>query len=283
MSVHVVRERAVGRSGLCISEIGFGCGPGAGLMIRDEPTLQRAAVERALERGITYFDTAPIYGETRSETNLGRALASLGATNATVGTKVALELADLDDIPAAVVASVEGSLARLGRASLEIVYVHNRVGAARAERADIGVGALLTVDDVLGARGVVAALASLRARGLVKMFGCCAYGGETRALEALVDSDAFGIMLVHYSLLNQSAFLAPAAGSAPAYDYGAIAARAASRGMGITALRVLEAGALAGRSREAIRFALRNPAVSTVLVGVSEVSHVDAAADASGT
>jgi len=304
-----VQIRTVGRSGLRLSEIGFGCGTGAGLMIHDEPAAQRAAIERALERGITYFDTAPIYGETRSEQHLGRALKELGATTAVVGTKIALELGDLEDIAASVVASVEGSLRRLGRESLDIVYLHNRVGAERAARADIGVGALLTVDDVLGPGGVVAGLTSLRARGLVNVFGCCSYGGETASLEALVDSDAFGIMLVHYNIINQSAFLAAPAGSRAANDYGRIAARAAGRGMGVTVLRVLEAGLLAANAREkpselqaqndqrarslaflrngdatlvpaAIRFALSNPAVSTVLVGISETAHVDAAADA---
>jgi len=304
-----VKLRTVGHSSLRVSEIGFGCGTGAGLMIRDDAPAQRAAVERALERGITYFDTAPIYGNTLSETHLGRTLRELDATNVVIGTKIALELDDLDDIAGAVVASVEGSLERLGRASLDIVYLHNRVGSARAARADIGVGALLTVDDVLGPNGVVAGLRALRARGLVNVFGCCSYGGETAALEALVDSDAFGIMLVHYNVINQTAFVPAVAGSRPAHDYGRIAARAVSRGMGTTVLRVLEAGLLAQNSREApselqnvnaerarslaflqdgdatlvpaaIRFALSNSGVSTVLVGISETAHVDAAADA---
>lgn len=278
-------------------------------MIRNDAVAQREAVERALERGITYFDTAPIYGDTASETHLGRALAALGAPNVQIGTKIALGLDDLDDIAKSVVTSVEGSLARLGRESLDIVYLHNRVGSARAAKADIGVGALLTVDDVLGTRGVVAGLRALRARGLVNAFGCCSYGGETGALEVLVDSDAFDAMLVHYNIINQSAFVPAPAGFPAANDYGAIAARAVSRGMGTTILRVLEAGLLAENSREgpsvksaqdqararslaflrngdaslvpaAIRFALSNPGVSTVLIGVSELAHVDAAADA---
>jgi len=304
-----MKLRTVGRSSLQLSEIGFGCGTGAGLMIRDDAPAQRAAVERALERGITYFDTAPIYGNTLSEAHLGRTLRELDAGDVVVGTKIALELADLDDIAGAVVASVEGSLERLGRESLDIVYLHNRVGAARAARADIGVGALLTVADVLGPNGIVAGLRTLRARGLVNVFGCCSYGGDMRAMEALVDSDAFGIMLVHYNIINQSAFLPAVAGSHLAHDYGQIAARAVARGMGTTVLRVLEAGLLAQNPRErpsdlqamnaqraralaflhdgdatlvpaAIRFALSNPGVSTVLVGISEVAHVDAAVDA---
>ena len=70
-----------------------------------------------------------------------------------VATKIALSLTDLDDIPGAVTRSVEASIERLGLARLALVQLHNRVGAARAAKADIGVGALLTVDDVLGADG----------------------------------------------------------------------------------------------------------------------------------
>jgi aryl-alcohol dehydrogenase-like predicted oxidoreductase len=161
---------------------------------------------------------------------------------------------------------------------------------------------------VLGPRGVVAGMAALRERGLAGAFGCCAYGGETAALDRVIASDAFDAMLVHYSMLNQTAFLPSPPGST-VHDYGGVAARAAARGMGIVILRVLEAGLLAENSREragaarddktartralaavrdgepnlasaAVRFALSNPAVSTVLIGVSDVSHVDAAVDA---
>jgi aryl-alcohol dehydrogenase-like predicted oxidoreductase len=302
-----VNQRNLGRTSLRVSEIGFGCGGGAGLMVGDDTAAQTAAVARALERGITYFDTAPIYGNQRSETNLGRALRALDA-KPIISTKVALELEDLDDIAASVVKSVEGSLQRLGRDVIEVVYLHNRVAHQRAAKPDIGVGALLTENDVLGPGGVVTGLNELRKRGLVKHFGCCSYGGEMDVLERVIASDAFDSMLVHYNIITQTAWLPPAPGST-VYNHRAIAAHAAARGMGTSILRVLEAGLLAGNSREApsakndaeraragaltflqgadptlapaaIRFALSNPDVSVVLIGVSELGHVDAAVDA---
>lgn len=298
-----MQSRTLGRTGLRVSEIGFGCGTGAALMIGGDPAEQKKAVARALELGITYFDTAPIYGEFRSETNLGRVLRELGA-NPTVVTKIALQADELDDIPAAVVASVEASLERLGRDAVEVVYLHNRVGLARAPKPDIGVGALLTVEDVLGPRGVLTGLEQLRKRKLVRFFGCCSFGGNMGELDKVIASDRFDAMLVHYSMLNQTAFL-PAIPGSTIRDYGQTAAHAAARGMGIANLRVMEAGLLADNSREknaavdvnrarahaldflrngdatlapsAVRFALSNPAVSVVLIGVSEVAHVDAA------
>lgn len=299
--------RTLGRTGLQISEIGFGCGGGAGLMVGNDEEAQVAAVTRALERGINYFDTAPIYGKYRSERNLGRALQKLGA-KPIVATKVALELVDLDDIAGAVVASVEGSLERLGRDMVEVVYLHNRVARERAAKPNIGVGALLTEDDVIGRGGVVEGFRRLRDRGLVKFFGCCSYGGEMSALERVIASDAFDALLVHYNIITQTAWLPPVPAS-HVQDHGCIGAHAAARGMGTSVLRVLEAGLLAGNSREvpseknnverararaltflqgkdatlapaAIRFALSNPGISVVLIGVSELKHVDEAVDA---
>jgi aryl-alcohol dehydrogenase-like predicted oxidoreductase len=303
----MVKLRTLGRTGLQISEIGFGCGGGAGLMVSDDEDAQIAAVARALDRGITYFDTAPIYGDHRSERNLGRALRKLDA-KPIVTTKVALELADLGDIAGAAVASVENSLERLGRDMVEVVYLHNRVARARAPKPDIGVGALLTESDVLGKGGVVDGFERLRQRGLVKFFGCCSYGGEMEVLESVIGSDAFDALLVHYNIITQTAWLPPVP-SSQVQDHGRIGAHAAARGMGTSVLRVLEVGLLAGNSREApsakneadrarasaltflqgddatlapaaIRFALSNADVSVVLIGVTEFAHVDAAVDA---
>jgi len=309
-----MRYRSLGATGLRISEIGFGCGTSAGMMIAGDPTLRKAAIARALERGITLFDTAPVYGDTLSEKHLGEALRDLGA-KPVIASKVALEIADFDDIAGGVVRSVEGSLERLGIDCLPIVHMHNRVGYERRAKSGYGSGALLTVDDVLGPNGVVEGFDRLKARGLVRYTGCTAFGGMIPCIETVIDSGRFDSIILSYSVLNQSAWI-----DGPTVDprlaYGGVGARAARAGMGIFALRVLEAGALAtGFDRHplarepgapayatyveqaarlrfladpddatlvpaAIRFALSNPAISTVLVGISDVSHVDAAADA---
>lgn len=285
-----MKRRPLGRTGLTIPEIGFGCGPTAGLMVRGDAETRRDAVAHALDRGIDYFDTAPVYGNSASERHLGETLRALDVTPF-IATKVALELADLDDIPAAVTRSVEASIARLGVSRLPLVHLHNRVGLARAAKADIGTGAMLTVDDVLGANGVVAALERLRARGLVRHMGCCAYGGEATAIVRLVDSGAFDTVLVHYSIANPSAWQPARAGLR---DYGRVGARAAAAGMGVIALRVLDGGALLGGKTTpplealaqethqslpalALRFVLSNTQVSTALVGFSDIAQIEAA------
>jgi aryl-alcohol dehydrogenase-like predicted oxidoreductase len=287
-----MKRRPLGRTGLSISEIGFGCGPTAGLMVRGDDKARRDAVARALELGVDYFDTAPAYGDTLSEQHLGETLRALGA-KPVIATKIALELPDLADIPGAVTRSVEASIARLGVRRLDLVQLHNRVATARAAKADIGTGAMLTVDDVLAKEGVVPALERLRARGLVAHFGCCAYGGEPASVARLIDSGAFATMLLHYSLANPSAF-----GPCPmgTRDYAQLGACATAAGMGAIALRVLDGGvllrdpppALAALAKDigadlpalALRFALSDEKISTALVGFSDIAQVEAACTA---
>jgi aryl-alcohol dehydrogenase-like predicted oxidoreductase len=92
--------RRLGRTGLDVSVLGFGCGAVGGLMVRGAPADQDRAVARAIERGVNYFDTAPQYGNGASERNLGRALKSLRA-NVLVGTKVRLTESDRHNVAAA--------------------------------------------------------------------------------------------------------------------------------------------------------------------------------------
>jgi L-glyceraldehyde 3-phosphate reductase len=287
-----MKRRPLGRTGLSVPEIGFGCGPTAGLMVRGEAKARRDVVARALELGIDYFDTAPAYGDTLSEQNLGATLRALGA-KPLIATKIVLELGDLDDIPGAVTRSVEGSIARLGVKRLDLVQLHNRVATARAAKADIGTGAMLTVDDVLAAGGVVPALERLRARGLVVHIGCCAYGGEPAAVAKLIDSGAFETVLVHYSLVNPSAFDPCPPGLR---NYAQIGARAAAAGMGTIALRAFDGGALINNPPKALttfaqevgmdlavlalRFVLSNENLATTLVGFSDLAQIEAASAA---
>src|SRR5665213_3463421 len=171
-------------------------------MVGGPPDARRAAVERALERGITLFDTAPVYGDTLSETHLAQALRELDA-KPIVATKVALETPDYDDLAGGVVRSIEGSLQRLGLDVLPIVHMHNRVGLERMGKSPYGSGALLTLDDVLGKNGVVEGFKRAQNRGLVRFIRCTAFGGDTACVEALIDSDHFDSIILNYSILNQ--------------------------------------------------------------------------------
>src|SRR5579864_9242346 len=97
-----MRYRKLGKTGLRVSEIGFGCGDTAGLLTGGTAEEQRRAIQRAIELGINHFDTAPNYGERvggtgAGEANLGRVLKELTATPA-LATKVDFRAEDFTDI-----------------------------------------------------------------------------------------------------------------------------------------------------------------------------------------
>lgn len=306
-----MRYRQLGSTGLEISEITFGCGPTAGLMVRGHAPDRLRAVARALDLGVTCFDTAPVYGDGQSELHLGEALRETGA-RPVIGSKVALEIDQLDDIVGGVRRSVENSLRRLNVDRIDVLYMHNRVGSHRAPRPDIGSGALVTVEDVLGSGGVAEGFERLRAEGKVGALGCCAYGGEMAALRDVMASRRFDAVLVQYSVLNPTAVKTPPGYAGPSFE--GIMGSAAELGMGVTVIRALEAGVLTqapqhplasrrmdGRApaydaavvrriadavglspaQVALRFALSRPEVSTVVVGFSADEHLVEAAAAS--
>ena len=110
-----MQQRTLGSTGLTVSALGFGCGAVGGLMTRGEPADQRQAVARALDAGISYFDTAALYGDGASEQNLGRVMRELGTwSRVVVGTKVRLPALEPGAAGEAVRASLQASLRRLG-------------------------------------------------------------------------------------------------------------------------------------------------------------------------
>src|SRR5215475_3742087 len=125
-----MQYRAVGNTGVRVSEIGFGCGNNAVLMVKAPYEDQLRAVRRALDAGINFFDTAFQYGLGKSEENLGRILKDLGA-NPVISTKIRLEADAVNDVAAATVQAVEAGLKRLNRDRVDFIQLHTRVTLER--------------------------------------------------------------------------------------------------------------------------------------------------------
>ena len=116
--------RNVGRSGLPVSVAGLGCN-NFGMRIDKEQTA--AVVHRALELGVTLFDTADIYGGTRSEEFLGAALGDR-RKNVVVATKFVGPVGEGPLNRGAsrrhVFDAVENSLRRLGTDWIDLYQIH---------------------------------------------------------------------------------------------------------------------------------------------------------------
>jgi aryl-alcohol dehydrogenase-like predicted oxidoreductase len=162
-----MESRTYGRTGMQVSLLGFGCGSVGGLMVRGDPRDQERTIARALAAGVNYFDTAVQYGDGESEKNLGRVLQSLKPANVFVGTKVRVPVADRGRIADAVTKSLEDSLTRLHRDHVDIFHLHNSITAT-------GGGPALSVQQVLGE--VVPAFERLRQQGKTRFLGLTAVG-----------------------------------------------------------------------------------------------------------
>jgi aryl-alcohol dehydrogenase-like predicted oxidoreductase len=304
-----VEQRPLGSTGLSVSALGFGCGAVGGLLVKGEPADQRQAVARALEAGITYFDTAALYGDGASEENLGRVMRELGAwSRVVVGTKVRIPPVAPDGIRGAVRSSLEASLKRLGRADVDVFHLHNQVGFTRSERGQ------LDLDRVLGE--VAQALLELKEAGLADHIGFTGLGDST-AVREVVLSESYETVQTYFNVLNPSAGYTGHTGGQQ--DLEGLIDTAALAHCGVIVIRVLAAGAAVGQSNRvanagdpggalaggsgyaadltradrvaqlaaqlglessvelAIRFALAKPGVSTVLVGYSNLEHLEQA------
>ena len=123
-----MKRRILGRTGLSVSEVGFG-GAGIGHVwgaTTDAECIR--AVRRAVDLGINFFDTSPVYGGGRSEENLGQGLEGL-RKRVFIATKVRLRTEeDLADMERAVRLSVETSLKRLRTDHVDVLQIHHQLG-----------------------------------------------------------------------------------------------------------------------------------------------------------
>ena len=121
-----MRTRTLGRTGIEVSVLGFGCSPLGGVFGEIDEAEGIRAVALALKEGIRYFDVAPFYGHTRAEAVLGRALAGVPREAYVLSTKVGrYGETEFDFSAHRVKQSLAESLSRLRVQYADIVLVHD--------------------------------------------------------------------------------------------------------------------------------------------------------------
>jgi aryl-alcohol dehydrogenase-like predicted oxidoreductase len=162
-----MKTRTLGNSGLEVSAIGLGC---MGLSFAYGPATDRQAaialLRGAVDRGVTFFDTAEVYGPYANEELLGEAFAGL-RRNVTIATKFGFDLEPgtgvqrgLNSRPSHIRQVTEASLRRLRTDVIDLLYQH---------RVDPNV----PVEDVAGT------VKDLIAEGKVKHFGLSEASSQT--------------------------------------------------------------------------------------------------------
>ena len=309
-----MKYRRLGRTELQVSEVGFG---GAGIGHVWGPTTDEDcvnAVRRALELGINFFDTSPMYGGGRSEENLGQGLKGR-RHEAIVATKVRLQTeedrAGESAMAAAVRDSVDASLKRLGTDYVDLLQVHHQVGAERGTyMAAVGppprYALLLDRENCLA---LGEAMRQVVSDGKARFIGITAWDGDRQAISQVLESGIFDTAQVLFNLLNRSAMEAPPEGFDD-IDQGQALPTARACDVGVIGIRAHAAGSLTDRvdrdlapdteverdhrralslapllldrygtlSQAALRFCLDNPDISTVAPGFKSVAEVDESA-----
>jgi len=241
-----VEYRQVGNTELRVSEIGFGCGGNAGLMVRGSPAEQRRVVERAIELGINYFDNAPDYGNGVAEENLGRVLKEL-KLRPVITSKVEVRHTDLGDIAGHVVRSTEESLQRLGVDYLDILQIHN--GPAPSPlRLEGRAYTQLWIEDYLRPGGALEGLQRVLRDGKARYLGFICRGNDAYQVRQLLDTNVFRMINVPYTLLNPTAGMARPRELEVDQDFGEVIPYAYEHGVGAAIYSPLAGGFLTDRT-----------------------------------
>jgi aryl-alcohol dehydrogenase-like predicted oxidoreductase len=160
-----MQKRKLGHSNLGVSALGLGCmGMSHGYGPPGDKTQMIALIRAAVERGISFFDTAEVYGPYTNEELVGEALAPFHGRVA-IATKFGFKIeagkqTGLDSRPEHIRDVAEASLKRLKVESIDLFYQH---------RVDLSV----PIEDVAGT------VKELIAEGKVKHFGLSEAGAQT--------------------------------------------------------------------------------------------------------
>ncbi len=291
-------RRSLGSRGPIVTTLGLGCAPFGNLFAAVSDAAATATVDAAWDAGIRFFDTAPLYGSGLSETRLGAAVARRPRSEYVLASKVGRLLravegrgadplfvgappltALFDFSRTGVLRSIEESLRRLDVDRLDVVHVHDP-DDHEAEALD----------------GAFPALLELRDQGVVSAIGCGM--NQWQMLARFVDRvDLDAVLLAgRYTLLNRSGGdeLLPLCAErnigvviggvfnsgllvdpdrTPTYDYLPAPSPLVARARRMRDLCATAGVTLPGA---AIQFALRHPAVTSVVVGARspvEITH----------
>ena len=184
-----------GNTGRTVSRLGFG-GAVAGLknyLHSYDPDAEESkrdiysALEAALEQGITYFDTAPGYGDGRSETFFGEVLSGADPKSIFVATKV--HPTDYDGV----MRSVEQSLKRLRRDYVDLLQIHGNSYSNE------------DVEQICVPGGMLEAMEQLKKDGRIRYTGFTSEDNN-RGMFDFINCGRFDMVQMCYNFLFQHAY-----------------------------------------------------------------------------
>jgi uncharacterized protein len=242
--------RTLGKTGIKVPVISFG------VMRADNPNLCKAAYEK----GITFFDTANGYQNGNNESMLGELLKYYPRNSFILETKIKPAGVGNDGVPSAQTTAedflekFQTSLKRLQMDYVDILFVH-----------DIRNIAMLTF------KPIIDAITGLKQKGKVKFIGFSTHANMAQVIAAAAGMNTWDVILTsyNYKLAN-----------IPEVD--AAIKKAGDAGIGIVAMKTIPGGGFLDREKTkpvnttaAIKWALSNPNIHTVIPGMTAFDHLD--------
>lgn len=242
--------RKLGNTGMVIPVISFG------VMRADNPNLCKAAHEK----GIKLFDTANGYQNGNNETMLGNLFRTYPRESFYLATKVKPAGVDRDGKPSAETTADEflgkfaTSLSRLKMDYVDILYVHD-----------------IRNTDMLEYKPIINAVKKLKKDKKVKFIGFSTHANEPAVISAAADLKTFDVILTSYNFKQ-----------AYAQELSAAISKAAKSGIGIVGMKPMAGGGFLDKEKTkkinptaALKWALSNPDVTTLIPGMTEFDHLD--------
>ena len=260
-----MKQNPLGHSGMLVSEIGFGC-----MSLPPDDDISARLLHRALDAGVTFFDTADFYQRGANEMMVGRAFAGM-RDRVVLASKVGNRWNPdgttwrWDPSPAWIAQSIRQTLTRLQTDHLDLYQLHGG-----------------TLDDPID--DVIAAFEQLKQEGLIRHYGVSSI--RPNVIREWVNRSQITSVMMQYSLLDRR----PEEASfelLQRHNIGVIARGTLARGLlaskpseqyldtsseGVSTVQHrLDQFTTATRTRAqvALRFVLAHAAVATTIPGVS--------------
>lgn len=268
-----MEQRRLGESGLMVSEIGLGCMS----LKSNQPKQSKDIIQKAFDKGITFFDTADLYDKGQNETVVGESVQAF-RKQIVLASKVGnLWRADGSgwDWKASkdyIIRTIEGSLSRLKTDYIDLYQLHGG-----------------TIDDPIDE--IIEAFELLKKQGKIRTYGLSSI--RPNVIKAFLSKSSISSVMMQYSVLdrrpeeeidtllanNGASMLARGAlakgllVNKPVEPYLQYSSGEVAHILRNLDNRTKKSGE--GRATEALSYVLSNPAVATAVVGVSTKLQLD--------
>lgn len=251
--------RTLGKTGIKVPVIGMG------VMNANNPALIKAA----MDKGITFYDTANGYQNGRNEEMLGEVFKDYPRNSFIISTKVAPNGVDTNTgiptsatTPEDFLEKFNTSLKRLRMEYVDILYMHKALSP-----------------EMVNFKPIVKVMQQLKKEGKTRFIGVSTHN-LPKIIDAMVKAGIWDVVLTTYNFLNTE--LIRANSEPPVFNMDIAIKKASDAGLGIVGMKALAGGGFLDKARTkpinttaAIKWVLSNPNVHTTIPGMTNFDQLD--------